>query len=141
MRGMASNGKSQTRLAAGRMLAQTFGEDVVVFSQSPYEAYLDTVRNFRFYHLVRFSSPWNGRERRHPVRTKKVHQFYQTTSQEQRLAMKRELILKFRQEGRPAVFLIPKKTLAEQQKQLTDKIRLELVRDWKEGEWGVYQVK
>ena len=55
--------------------------------------------------------------------------------------MKRELILKFRQEGRPAVFLIPKKTLAEQQKQLTDKIRLELVRDWKEGEWGVYQVK
>ena len=55
--------------------------------------------------------------------------------------MKRELILKFRQEGRPAVFLIPKKTLAEQQKQLTDKLRLELERDWKEGEWGVYQVK
>ena len=60
MRGMVSNGKSQTRLAAGRMLVQTFGDDVVVFSQSPYEAYLDTVRNFRFYHLVRFSGPWNA---------------------------------------------------------------------------------
>ena len=141
MRGMASNGKSQTRLAAGRMLAKTFGDDVVVFSQSPYEAYLDTVRNFRFYHLVRFSSPWNGGERRHPVRTKQVHQFYQTTSQEQRLAMKRELIIEFRQEGRPVVLLITKKAVAEQQKQLTDKIRLELVRDWKEGKWGVYQVK
>ena len=141
MRSMVSNSKSQTRLDAGRMLTKTFGDDVVVFSQSPYEAYLDTIKRFRLYNLIRFSNPWNGGERRHPVRTRKIEQFYQITSQEKRQALKRELILKFHQSGRSVVFLIPKKDLAEQQKQLTNKIQLELIRDWKQGKWGVYQVK
>ena len=33
---MVSSGKSEKRLAAGRMLAQNFGDHVVIFSQSPY---------------------------------------------------------------------------------------------------------
>lgn len=141
MQSMVSNNKAQTRLAVGRMLARTFGDDVVVFSQSPYEAYLDTVKDFRHYNLARFSNPWSGGERRHPDRTKEIEQFYQSTSPEQRQYMKRELILNFHQEGQTVVFLIPKKKLAEHQHQLTNEIQLELIRDWQEGKWGVYRVR
>ena len=112
-----------------------------MFSQSPYEAYLDTVKDFRHYNLARFSNPWSGGERRHPDRTKEIEQFYQSTSPQQRQSMKRELILNFHQEGQTVVFLIPKNKLAEHQNQLTNEIQLELIRDWQEGKWGIYRVK
>ena len=140
MERIVSNGTSKERLAAGRMLAETFGEEIVVFSQSPYNAYLDTLRRFRCYDLVRFSEPWEGSERRHPVRTEAIRRFYQTTALDQRIVMKRDIVRKYLKAGWPIVFLIPKTTLTKQQEELGGDFVFELVKEWREGDWGVYSV-
>ena len=140
MERIVSNGTSKERLAAGRMLAETFGEEIVVFSQSPYNAYLDTLRRFRCYDLVRFSEPWEGSERRHPVRTEAIRRFYQTTALDQRIVMKRDIVRKYLKAGWPIVFLIPKTALTKQQEELGGDFVFELVKEWREGDWGVYSV-
>ena len=138
---MVSNGKSEKRLAAGRMLAQNFGDHVVVFSQAPYEAYLDTVRNFRYYNLARFSGAWGGGERRHPLRTKRINAFYIAFDQEQRNQKQKEIIKSFLSENRSVVFLIPKKSLADHEARLGSHSMFDLFQDWDDGSWGVYLVR
>lgn len=138
---MVSSGKSEKRLAAGRMLAQNFGDHVVIFSQAPYEAYLDTVRNFRHYNLARFSGAWGGGERRHPLRTKKINAFYTAFNQEQRNQKQKEIIKSFLSENRPVVFLIPKKSLKDYEARLGPHFMFDLFQDWENGSWGVYLVK
>ena len=138
---MVSSGKSEKRLAAGRMLAQNFGDHVVIFSQSPYEAYLDTVQNFRYYNLARFSGAWSGGERRHSLRTKKINAFYTAFDQEQRNQKQKEIIRSFLSENRPVVFLIPKKSLEDHETRLGSHFMFSLFQDWENGNWGVYLVK
>jgi hypothetical protein len=138
---MVSSGKSEKRLAAGRMLAQNFGDHVVIFSQAPYEAYLDTVRNFRHYNLARFSGAWGGGERRHPLRTKKINAFYTAFNQEQRNQKQKEIIKSVLNESRPVVFLIPKKSLKDYGARLGPHFMFDLFQDWENGSWGVYLVK
>ncbi|HIB85872.1 TPA: hypothetical protein EYO57_01460 [Candidatus Poribacteria bacterium] len=138
---MVSSGKSEKRLAAGRMLAQNFGDHVVIFSQSPYEAYLDTVQNFRYYNLARFSGAWGGGERRHSLRTKKINAFYTAFDQEQRNQKQKEIIRSFLSENRPVVFLIPKKSLEDHETRLGSHFMFSLFQDWENGNWGVYLVR
>ena len=138
---MVSNEKSEKRLAVGRMLAQNFGDQVVIFSQSPYEAYLDTLRNFRHYNLARFSGAWAGGERRHPLRSKKIKSFYATFDQEQRDQKQKEIIKSFLSENRPVVFLVPKKLLESYGARLGPHFTFNLFQDWENGSWGVYLVK
>jgi len=138
---MVSREKSEKRLAVGRMLARNFGDGVVIFSQSPYEAYLDTLRNFRHYNLARFSGAWAGGERRHPLRTKKIKSFYATFDQEQRDQKQKEIIKSFLSENRPVVFLVPKKSLESYGARLGPHFTFNLFQDWENGSWGVYLVK
>ena len=138
---MVSNEKSEKRLAVGRMLAQNLGDQVVIFSQSPYEAYLDTLRNFRHYNLARFSGAWAGGELRHPLRTKKIKSFYATFDQEQRDQKQKEIIKSFLSENRPVVFLVPKKLLESYGARLGPHFTFNLFQDWENGSWGVYLIK